>query len=74
MIYGILLFQKNEVKKLCFRKCGKINVGAINDEIIGPMFPCIEDKCSYEEKVSDIIGIVNGEKFRVRKLKMKNEK
>ena len=68
-IYGISQGAQRElVDKLCFGKCGKINVGAI--KFCDAWFmPCSEDKCEYEEKTLNVETVVDGKNLIMRKLK-----
>lgn len=71
MIYGVSPFiQKDLVDKHCFGDCGKIQcAGADGCESIGPVFLCLHADCPHEEKCSPVMGDINGEEFKVRKLR-----
>ena len=70
MIYGVSPFiQEKEVTEYCFNQCKKIMVGAVVDPELGPLCPCKEETCEFEEKHSDVIGILERESICIRKLK-----
>ena len=70
MIYGLICnAQKDLIDKYCFKECRKIIVGGITADLIGAMFPCRERVCPHEDRVSPVIGEVDGEEFKLRKLK-----
>lgn len=70
MIYAVSpIIQEKEVTKYCFGECMKIIIGGVEDTELGPLCPCREDDCPYEEKHTEVIGTVKGEKVCVRKLK-----
>lgn len=71
MLYGVSpIIQDALVTELCFDKCGKILVaGADGGEGLGPVFLCNQKICQYEDKTSPILGKIQGEDFKVRKLK-----
>ena len=71
MIYGVsILIQKEIIDRLCFGSCGKILMAGIDGgESIGPLCPCKEDDCQYEEARTPVLGQVDGHDFCVRKLK-----
>ncbi len=70
MIYGLVCFaQKELIDKYCFKECRKVICGGLVNDLIGLMVPCREEICPHEDKASPVMGEVNGEPFKVRKLK-----
>ncbi len=70
MIYGLVCnAQQDLIDKYCFKECRKIICGGITDGLIAPMWPCREETCPHEEKRSPVMGEVNGEEFKLRKLR-----
>ena len=70
MLYGLVeSIQHDLIEKYCFKACGKVLCGAIFDELVGGMWPCRQDTCPYEDETSEVIGEVNGETCKIRKLK-----
>ncbi len=70
MLYGLVCnIQQDLIERYCFKECQKIICGGVTDSFLGPMWPCREDVCPHEDKVSSVMGEVNGEEFKIRKLK-----
>jgi len=75
VLFGVSpIMQEKEIDHYCFGVCGKITVGGINDDVMGPLCPCRQETCEYEDKRSDIIGTItdtDGESIDIiiRKLK-----
>ncbi len=74
-IYGLLFLvpgQKIQIDKHCFGNCGKIQVGAIEDDQLGPMFACLQTDCPHKDTdMKNSIGDVDGDPVHIRKLKEK---
>ena len=50
-LFGVSpLIQKKEVDKYCFDICGKVLVGGLGCDETGPLFPCRQEDCPYEDK------------------------
>jgi len=74
-LFGILALvpsQKSLVDEWCFKKCGKILMGILSDDLVG-MIPCKEEKCPIEGKRMKYGKLENGDVVWVRKLKELNE-
>ena len=71
MIYAVIIDipSQNELsKKHCFGDCGKILCAGI-DLGFGSSFICKEDQCRYQDKLSPVVGDLDGEPVVLRKLK-----
>ena len=71
MIYGVSpIIQDSLVTEHCFGDCGQIQcAGADGGENVGPVFICIQVQCPHEDKTTPVLGDIQGEPFKVRKLK-----
>lgn len=70
MIYGVpLMLQEKEIEAYCFGSCGKAKLAGIESDIAGPLIPCSETNCKYEEARTPVIGEAFGEEVCIRKLK-----
>lgn len=68
--------QKKLIDEICFKKCCKIQVGAIEITTgfgLSALFlPCLEEECKYQDSVRDI-NLKHGDKsLWLRKLKYEN--
>ena len=69
MIYVVsFLLQKDYITKYCFGECKKVILGVLDIDGVGPVFPCTEDVCKYEDKCSPVIGEFHGDEIKIRKL------
>ncbi len=70
MIYGVSPFaQKELVDRHCFGDCGKIQCAGADCGESGGFFLCRQTQCPHEDKCSPVFGDIEGEDFKVRKLK-----
>jgi hypothetical protein len=50
-VYGLIAMEKTQkplIEKHCFGDCGKVSMaGAINDDLVGPLWVCCEEKCPW---------------------------
>ena len=71
MIYGVSPDRQDElITKHCFGDCGAIQcAGADGGEHIGGVFLCLQEFCPHEDRITPILGDIQGEPFKVRKLK-----
>ena len=60
--------QKSLLDKYCFGSCGKIKLGAIDIQEVGPCWICAETNCPYEKGHTEIIGTseISGESVCIR--------
>ena len=82
-LFGVnILIQKKLVEDLCFDKCGKISIGAMEINKTPGWLPCWHKDCPYMEKeaelgptdVPDGIGKTKKVNLWMRKLKRGDEK
>jgi hypothetical protein len=46
--------QEDGIKEYCFKKCGKILIGAFDIDGMGMFIPCKQTECAYEEDIMDL--------------------
>jgi hypothetical protein len=56
-VYGLMIMQPSQkplIEKHCFGDCGKISMaGAIDDDMVGGLMVCCEEKCPWLFKQTD---------------------
>jgi hypothetical protein len=71
LVYGIP-GQAKIIDEYCFKKCGKIIVGGMTHELVGPLMICRTPKkqCpQFNREMDDPCGEVMGDPVYIRKLK-----
>jgi hypothetical protein len=77
VIYGVVLNAQEElINELCFKKCGKILIGGLQDvDNSLSCLPCNIEKCLYEENTMEYGTANNGEYMLIlRKIKQPQER
>ena len=71
MIYGVSPSRQDAlVTAHCFGDCGKILcAGTDGGELIGAVFLCAQNDCPHEDRLTPVLAEINGEEFKLRKLK-----
>lgn len=53
-VFGLIFMHKKQrplIEKHCFGDCGKVSMaGAIDDDVVGPLWVCCETKCPWLDK------------------------
>jgi len=71
----VLLVQEDLITKYCFGDCGKALIGGIVDDVAGPLIPCKQEVCPYEEATMEAGEFKSeGEIYNVTLRKLKEGK